>query len=169
MWTTSFNGSIISWNVGNVTNMSDMFASATVFNQNIGSWNVSSVTNMMEMFENATNFNQNIGNWNVSNVTNMQAMFAGATAFNQNIGSWNVSNVTIFQEPFPFSQFMNGKTPSTFSAANLDAIYNGWSSRSVRPSMQIGFGSAKYTSASQAGRNILTGSPNNWTVLDGGI
>ena len=166
---TSFNGSIISWNVGNVTNMSDMFASATVFNQNIGSWNVSSVTNMSEMFENATNFNQNIGNWNVSNVTNMQAMFADATAFNQNIGSWNVSNVTNFQLSSPFSQFMNGKTPSTFSAANLDAIYNGWSSRSVQPSMQIGFGSAKYTSASQAGRNILTGSPNNWTVLDGGI
>ena len=151
------------WAFSKVTNMSSMFQSATNFNQNIGSWNVSNVTNMSTMFFQATNFNQNIGSWNVSNVTNMIYMFFQATNFNQNIGSWNVSNVT------DFGSFMIGKTTDTFSTTNLDAIYNGWSSRPVKTPISISFGTAKYTSASSAGRAILTSAPNNWVITDGGI
>ena len=55
------------------------------------------------------------------------------------------------------------------SATNLDAIYNGWSSRPVKPNLSINFGTAKYTSASSAGKAILTTSPNNWTCTDGGL
>ena len=165
----NFNGNISSWNVGSVTLMNDMFEAATNFNQNIGGWNVSNVTNMANMFNSATNFNQNIGNWNVSKVTNMDAMFSSATNFNQNIGSWNVSNVTNFNFSLPSPQFMGSKTAENFSAANLDAIYNGWGSRSVKPNISIGFGNIKYTSAGQSGKNVLTGAPNNWTILDGGI
>jgi hypothetical protein len=64
---------------------------------------------------------------------------------------------------------MLGKTPATFSTTNLNAIYNGWSTRPVQPNLTISFGTAKYTLAGQAGRNILTNAPNNWTINDGGI
>jgi surface protein len=118
---------------------------------------------MQSMFANATSFNGNISSWNVSSVTNMNGMFLSATAFNQNIGSWNVSNVN------NFLSFMIGKTFTDYSATNLDAIYNGWSLLSVQPNETIDFGTIKYTLAGQAGRNILTGAPNNWTINDGGI
>ncbi len=163
----SFNQPIGSWNTSKVTNMSQVFVNCTAFNQNIGNWDLSKTTATIAMFSSATSFNNNgsssINNWNVSGVTNMIGMFENATSFNQPIGSWNVSNVTFF------TGFMNGKTNLNYSSANLDLIYNGWSSRPVKPSINISFGSIKYTSGSTAGRNILTNSPNLWTITDGGI
>ena len=64
---------------------------------------------------------------------------------------------------------MNNKSSTNYSATNLDAIYNGWSLLTLQPSVTANFGTIKYTSAGQAGRNILTGAPNNWTVTDDGI
>ncbi len=66
---------------------------------------------------------------------------------------------------------MVGKTNLDYSAANLDAIYNGWSALlgGVKPNININFGSIKYTAAGTAGKNILLGAPNNWTITDGGI
>ena len=159
---TNFNANIGSWNVSNVTNMSLMFSEVTNFNQNIASWNVSNVTTMNFMFNAAAAFNQDIGSWNVSNVTTMFYMFNGATAFNQDIGSWNVSNVT------NIGNFMEGKTNSNYSAANLDSIYNNWSQLTLKPNLTITFGSIKYNSTAQSGKNVLTSSPNNWTITDGG-
>ena len=190
----------LTWNTIGVTTMSQMFSQATSFNCNVGGFNVSACSNfifmfrssnsfnngnnasigswilkttgfipMDAMFQNAYPFNQPIGSWNVSRVTNMRLMFSNS-AFNQNIGSWNVSNVT------NFSGFMDTKTPANLSAANLDAIYNGWGSLpSVKPnttsplSTNISFGTAKYTSAGTPGKNILLAAPNNWIIQDGGI
>jgi surface protein len=160
---SSFNGDISSWNVSSVLTMAFMFRGALVFNQDISGWSVGNVTGMLYMFQSAFAFNQNIGSWNVSNVTDMQYMFLNATAFNQNIGNWNVSNVA------NFNFFMVGKNETTFSATNLDAIYNGWSLLTLQPNLSINFGTAKYTAAGQSGRNVLTGAPNNWTITDGGI
>ena len=151
------------WDVSAVTNMTSMFNVASAFNQPLNSWNVSAVTNMNSMFLSATTFNQPLNSWNTSNVTIMSSMFSGATNFNQNIGSWNVSKVTTFVN------FMNTKNTTTFSTTNLDAIYNGWSTRPVLASKSISFGTAKYTSAASAGRAILTSAPNLWTITDGGI
>jgi surface protein len=157
-----FDQPIGNWNTSKVTSMQNMFLDASIFNQPIGNWNTGAVTNMQRMFQNAILFNQPIGNWNTGAVTNMSSMFQDENQFNQDIGGWNVSGVT------NFSNFMDGKTPTYFSATNLDAIYNGWSSRPVKPNITISFGTIKYTSAGLAGRNILTGSPNFWTITDGG-
>ena len=88
---SSFNGNISNWNVKNVTNMNSMFADSS-FNGNISNWNVGNVTNMGNLFYNS-DFNQDISNWNVGKVTNMEYMFYNAINFNQDISNWNVGNV----------------------------------------------------------------------------
>jgi surface protein len=169
---TAFNNGgdsgINNWNVSNVTifggTNQGMFQGATNFNQPIGNWTVSAGTSMRQMFNNAINFNQNIGGWNVGNVTNFTSMFQSATAFNQNIGGWNVAKASLI------SNFMASKTAANYSAANLDAIYNGWSALTfVNTGLTISFNTIKYTAAGSSGRAILTGAPNNWTITDGGI
>jgi surface protein len=155
-----FNQSL-SFNTSAVTDMGQIFSGCSVFNQPL-SFDTSAVTDISRMFRDATAFNQNISSWNTGAVTNMNQMFKNATAFNQNIGSWNVANVQ------DFSGFMEGKTPATFSTTNLNAIYNGWSTQSVQPSLDIDFGTAKYTSAATAGRLVLTGTA-LWIITDGGI
>jgi surface protein len=145
------------------TDLSFTFLTCTNFNGNIENWDVSAVTNMSSMFLGAATFNQDISTWNTGAVTAMAAMFQNATAFDQNLGSWDVANVT------NFLQFMRGKSAATFSAANLDAIYNGWSASGVQPNCIITFQTAQYTVAGgQAGKNILLAAPNNWTIIDGG-
>jgi len=97
-----------------MTDMSYMFANATVFNQPLNSWDVSAVTNMSVMFGGAAAFNQPLNSWNVSNVTSMDFMFYNATVFNQDISGWNVSSVS----PKPPSDFSTG---SALTAANNPA------------------------------------------------
>jgi surface protein len=167
---TNFNQDIGSWNVSNVINMANMFTSATAFNNggspSISGWSVSKVTTFQNMFQSATNFNQDIGSWTLNTSTgatiNMSSMFQSATNFNQDIGSWNITRVN------NFSNFMANKTAANYSAANLDSIYNGWSTKNPRPSITISFNTIKYTAAGQSGKNVLTGAPNNWTITDGG-
>jgi surface protein len=159
---SAFNQDIGSWDVSSVINMFRMFRGSSVFNQDIGSWDVSSLTDMSRMFEATGAFNQDIGSWDVSSVVNMSRVFNNAGAFNQDIGNWNISGVT------GFDGFMGGKTNLNYSASNLDSIYNGWSSQSVKPNITITFGTIKYTAGGQAGKDILTGAPNNWTITDGG-
>ncbi|KAG7357879.1 fibronectin domain containing protein [Nitzschia inconspicua] len=84
---------IDSWNVSQVTDMSNLFLCLVFFDEYIGSWDTSKVTNMNCMFHTAISFNQDIGRWDVSNVRNMQGMFHNADNFNQNIGGWDVSQV----------------------------------------------------------------------------
>ena len=164
---TSFNNggssSINNWNVSGVTTMEGMFSSSQ-FNQPISGWNVSNVQIMQTMFSAA--FNQPIGNWDVSNVLFMGGMFNNGL-FNQDIGNWNISGVT------DFTNFMFGKTPATFSTTNLDAIYNGWSTKNPYTGLTINFGSANYTtSGGEVGKSILTGSTMSggyeWIITDGG-
>ena len=122
-----FNLDISSWDVSNVTNMSNMFGTKgysealnrdnyyeVYFNQDISKWDVSKVTNMSGMFNNAIDFNQNIGEWDVSQVTDMSLLFgagaegtSGSSNFNQDIGSWDVSKVTNMEKMFAFSKAFN--------------------------------------------------------------
>ena len=152
--------STLTFNTASVTNMSFMFAAASAFNQPL-SFNTAAVTDMSFMFFATIAFNQPLS-FNTAAVTNMAQMFFGS-AFNQNIGSWNVANVT------DFAGFMASKTNLTFSPANLDAIYSGWSTSGVKPNINISFGGARFTNAGGlVGKNILLGVPNNWTIADGG-
>ena len=157
---TAFNQAL-TFNTSAVIDMNSMFYACSVFNQPL-SFNTSAVTNMSRMFRDATAFNQNISSFNTGAVTDMFQMFKDAPAFNQNIGTWDVENVT------DFNGFMQGKTDATFSTTNLNAIYNGWSTQSVQPSLTIDFGTAKYTAAATAGRLVLTGTA-LWTITDGGL
>ena len=91
---TNFNQDIGSWDVSNVTDMNVMFYYAEAFNQDIGSWDVSNVESFSFMFSQTESFNQDISNWDVSNAYSLESMFRGATSFNQDLSSWNVSNVT---------------------------------------------------------------------------
>ena len=109
---SSFNQDISSWNVGNVTLMNGMFFAAESFNQNIGSWDVSLVQDMSAMFIIATSFNQDISSWNVSNVKNMSFMFERAVSFNQDVGSWDVTNVTNMRNMFIRAFAFNGDISS---------------------------------------------------------
>jgi len=142
--------SIKNWDMSNATDLQFMFGFTTVFNQPIGDWDTSNVKNMFAMFFGAAAFNQPLGTWDTSEVTNMVNMFLNAPAFNQDIGSWNVGKVT------GFDNFMGGKTPSTFSAANLSAIYNGWIVYELQTARSITFGTAKYTSGGVEGRALLS-------------
>ena len=155
---SQFNTALTFSSTAAVTTMQSMFRDCSSFNKPF-SLNTGAVTNMTQMFNNASAFNQDISGWNTISVTSMGNMFSGATAFNQNLGSWNVANVTAF------TNFMDTKTPATFSAANLDAIYNGWVT--VQSSLNISFGTAKYRAAGVAGRNYLT-TTKLWTITDGG-
>ena len=96
---SSFNQDISGWDVSSVTNMSGVFYLASIFNQDISSWDVSSVTDMSSMFR-ASAFNQDISGWDVSSVTTMYSMFAGASSFNQDISGWDVSSVTDMEQMF---------------------------------------------------------------------
>lgn len=165
----NFNGAIGNWDVSNVTTMVAFMIFSTSFNQNIGSWDVRKVTSFYQFMYGATAFNNgnsnSISNWSINTTQpniNMREMFYFATAFNQDIGSWNISKVT------NFNNFMAGKTSTNYSAANLDSIYNNWSQLSVPPNLSIHFGTIKYNASAQTNKDILTSSPNNWTITDGG-
>ena len=160
---SSFNQNLNSWDVSDVVIMLDMFFSCINFAGDVSSWDTSSCTNMSSMFRLCRKFNSDIGGWDVSNVTTMNSMLNNCDLFDQDLGSWDVGSCTVFVN------FMISKTPSTFSAANLDAIYNGWSSRTLQSGVTISFGTAKYNSTAQAGRDILTGGTNLWNITDGGV
>ena len=109
-WTgTNFvNGGISGWDVGNVTDMSYMFADAPAFNGDISGWDVSRVTDMSYMFILTTSFNGDISGWDVGNVTDMSGMFALTTAFNRDLSDWDTGNVTDMSDMFLRAPAFNG-------------------------------------------------------------
>jgi surface protein len=158
---SAFNSVLTFTSTSAVTDMNGMFYACGVFNQAL-TFNTSAVTNMNAMFFNCTAFNKPLS-FNTSAVDNMSYMFSGANSFNQDIGAWNVSSLANAED------FMDTKTPATFSTANLDAIYNGWSTTAgIILAVNISFGSAQYTSASASAKATLT-TTYSWFITDGGL
>jgi surface protein len=89
---SSFNEDLSRWDVSNVTNMSSMFY-GTTFNQPLNAWNTSKVTDMSLMFYNSYNFNQPLHAWDCNKVTNMTSMFSCASKFNQPLNAWKIDNI----------------------------------------------------------------------------
>ena len=180
--TSSFNQSLSSWDVSNVATLQTTFYQSD-FNQPINNWDVSSVTNMFFTFAQCP-FNQPLNNWNTSIVTTMRRTFYLNSSFSYDVSAWDVSNVTRMDEMFRsatsfdhdlsawdlssctnMTNFMNGKSPANFSAANCDAIFeacvNGGQSN-----VTLGMGTIKYSSAGATDRATLIS--RGWTITDGG-
>ena len=85
-------GPIASWDVSEVTDLSDLFIDQAGFNEDLSRWDVSNVVNMNGMFMSATSYNGDLSSWNVSNVENMNWLFADATSFDRQLGgAWATS------------------------------------------------------------------------------
>ncbi|MDD3686068.1 MAG: BspA family leucine-rich repeat surface protein [Bacteroidales bacterium] len=182
---SEFNQDIGSWDVSNVIRMQQMFDNAIVFNHDIGNWNMSSVLYIYGMFRNANEFNQDISSWDLPNVTTMFMMFQNASAFNQDIGNWDVSNVTdmwlMFENAISFDQNLGSWDVSnvtdvggmfsgvTLSVQNYDSLLIGWSNQNLESHLNFSGGTSNYSCAAINAHNLLTGSPNYWTVTDGGL
>ena len=130
-------GEINSWNVGNVTNMDDLFNPSqsaveettkgvfanlpSNFNLDVSNWNVSNVRYMNRTFYNQTSFNQPLSSWNVSNVKSMEKMFSGCVSFDQDLGNWDISGI---EEGDSFTEMFKSCTLSTI---NYSSLLRGWS------------------------------------------
>lgn len=158
---TVFNQLLNSWDTSSVTTMRQTFRDADAYNQRMSGWDTSSVTDMFAMFRSADSFNQDVNTWDVSNVLTMDNMFRDADAFDKSLSDWDVSSVT------SITNFMSTKTPSTYSSANLAALYTGWAAHTVTSSLGISFGTAEYDSSGAAGRTTLT-TTYSWSITDGG-
>ena len=93
-------GSISSWDVSAVTDMSGLFIDSTgdivpgadKFNGDLSKWKVSRVTDMSAMFYSASSFNADLSKWDVSGVKYMIEMFNGASSFAGKLcGTWLIS------------------------------------------------------------------------------
>ena len=181
---TSFNEDISTWDVSNVTDMSNMFRDARfAFNQDIGAWDVSSVTDMSNMFQFARWFNQDIGGWDVSSVTGMRDMFSEANSFNQDIGGWDVSSVTtmsrMFQRAWSFDQDIGGWDVSSvtsmsfmfntagLSPANYDRILVGWAGRELVVFNDFSAAGINFCNAGSFREHIIE--EYDWDITDGGL
>jgi hypothetical protein len=47
-------------------------------------------------------------------------------------------------------------------------LLSGWASRPVKPNLTFAVGARKYSASSATARAVLTSSPNNWNITDGG-
>jgi surface protein len=146
---------VVAPDLSQVTDMSYMFAGASLLNQDLSNWDVSHVTNMFGLFSGATTFNQPLNTWVVSSSTNMVGMFYGASAFNQPLSSWDVSNVTdmgsMFHDAFVFNQDISawhvshvyGMNAMFYRAFAFNQSLNTWDVSHV-DNMAVMFGSATH-------------------------
>ena len=120
---SNFDGNITYWDTGKVTDMSHMFNEAISFNKPLV-WDTKNVTNMSNMFRGATNFNESLY-FDTEKVTNMSGMFNRAKSFNQPLKEWNTVNVTDMSHMFHRAQSFNESLEftSTEYVTNMSSMF----------------------------------------------
>jgi surface protein len=120
-------GPIASWDVSQVTDMSDLFKRAVLFTGDLSKWDVSNVTNMKDMFYGAVNFNADLSRWNVSRVTNMEGMFGIAVSFTGDLSKWDVSRVTNMEGMFETASRFTGDLSKwdVSKVTNMEGMFSG--------------------------------------------
>jgi hypothetical protein len=58
---------------------------------------------------------------------------------------------------------------TAISTANYSNLLEGWSLRSLHSGVAFDPGNVKYNAGAVSARNVMTSTPNNWTINDGGI
>ncbi|WP_318308663.1 BspA family leucine-rich repeat surface protein [Flagellimonas crocea] len=157
-----FNGGISGWVTTSVTNMSYMFAQAKSFNGDLSEWDTSNVTSMLAMFYQAELFNSDISGWDTSNVTTMEGLFGGALSFDQDLGSWDISKV---------EQMGLMLSNSGMSIANYENTLLGWSvldEAETQIPLNITLGATGLTYCTSAGKSTLI-NDFSWTINDDGF
>jgi surface protein len=130
------------WCVSEVTDFSEIFASATFFNEDLSEWDTSSATTMAKMFMMARSFNQPLSSWNTVNVQDFGYMFLGATSFDQSLSSWKTSNVLNMKSMF-------------FGAASFNGDVSSWDVVNCMDMVGMFFGARSFN-----------GDVSNWKVSD---
>jgi surface protein len=112
-----------SWDVSNVTDMTDMFRDTLAFNPSAGlnNWDVSNVTSMVRMFQGATAFNADISDWQLDSVTDMNNMFNGSV-FNNLIGDWRFPQLTSLLGIFAYSTAYNQTDIDNWDTSGITAM-----------------------------------------------
>ena len=87
-----------SWDVSQVTDMSQLFINRDKFNADISGWDVSKVQDMSNMFQinkvgTSGSFNRDLSSWDVSKVQDMSFMFTNQPQFAQNLDSWDLGQI----------------------------------------------------------------------------
>ncbi len=173
---------INSWNVSNVTDMSNMFGYADKFNaDNLNNWDTSKVQNMTLMFAGykTSVFNGDISKWDTSNVRYMDKMFRDNDKFNQDISKWNTSKVLSFEQMFrnakSFDQNLGTWTiksssltkmfdDSAMSCLNYSKTLKGWAeNKNTTNNVTLSAVNIKYGNAGKSFRDILT-SQKGWNI-----
>lgn len=167
VWTSAFRDMLVYndpnfqyLDMSGATTLESLLRFSKVFNYPIPlNWPL--CTNLNQFLNEAEAFNQSLSGATTQNVTFMISALNKAFAFNQDISGWDVGNLE------DATSFMEGKTTANYSY--LDNLYAGWAAQTLQPNVTAGFGTIQYTSAAVADRAILTGSPNNWVLTDGGV
>jgi uncharacterized repeat protein (TIGR01451 family) len=154
---TAADPDVSQWDTSKVADMAFMFSGAVAANPDTSAWDTSAVTNMGLMFSGAEAADPDVSQWNTSNVTDMSFMFFGAAAANPDISGWNVQALENAGSMF----FGSGLT-----SANYEALLENWSAQTVQPNVTLGASTSYCSDAAAAGRAVLTGAPNNWTIDD---
>ena len=95
---------------------------ALILYSQINTWDVTQITDMTNLFEGKTDFNSDISNWQTTQVTNMSSMFKNCSKFNRDISDWDVANVVNFQD-----MFKNSKLETSISNTKRSAIHSSFS------------------------------------------
>ena len=126
--------------------------------KDVSNWGIVGFTNLFSAFYGCSNMTTSASDaGDFSAVTNMYAMFQFASVANPDVSNWNVSSVKNMYNMFFFASLSN---------INYDLLLAAWSLQTLQSGVPFHAGGAKYTET--AGRAVLTSSPNNWTITDGG-